>query len=60
MKLVALTDKQSVAIQTMIDEIRNGKITRFGGGSSVFDFKLNRADAFRRVQQLLEEMSRAG
>lgn len=54
--LKELTDKQIAALGKMIDDVRSGKITRFGGGTSVYDFKLDRGDAMRRVQEFLEEV----
>ena len=42
-------------INRLIDDLRGHKMTRFGGGSSVVDFKLTRGDAINRVKEFIRE-----
>ena len=44
-------------IDKLIDDIRKGRITRFGGGTSVFDFALDRIGAVNRVKEFLEKIN---
>jgi len=42
-------------IDKLLDDVRAGFITRFSGGGSIFDFKLDRHDAEKRVKRFMEE-----
>ena len=42
-------------VNSLIDDLRGHKMTRFGGGSCVVDFKLTRADAIDRVREFIRE-----
>ena len=48
-------DADEELINKLIDDLRGHKMTRFGGGSCVVDFKLTRVDAVKRVEEFLRE-----
>jgi hypothetical protein len=54
---IKLTLDQREKINTAVADVRNGKLTRFSGGSSLYDFHLDRDDAVDRIIKLMEELA---
>jgi len=55
MKTTPISDERREKISALISDIRKGRVTRFGGGSTVYDFFLDRESAIDRVLEFLKD-----